>query len=244
MKIKKRIYSLALIIAVLYSVSLPANASDFALASNIEGNPKMATVLSNKHFMEELASEAPSSDLIDSANITRVEDNLIQFENNTLVASTVQGDVVIAKYQKKYAAILSVEDYTPSGSGSISRDTVDTSRTVHVYTTVDYSLVTDSVLEYAAVDKVTGYYTASGLNGTTLIKQELRIGQTGWTIGRFATQNEDYSIPVATTSWTKYPPSGWDPVCTTETNAIGATYTITMQRPSGSTWTVELENRL
>ncbi len=183
-------------------------------------------------------------------NLVSTEDGRICFESNTRLASPRSSDD--QNFRKDYAEILPASPEAAElilaevarGNGSKYLDTIDTSATAMIFTTIFYTTTTQNAHDLVALTKITGGYTTSGLSGTVITGHGVTYGQTGFAIGSFVTQNADKSYTASTTSWTIIPPSTWVPIADNNTSAIGAYYTLTLQRSSGYTWNVELLNNI
>lgn len=247
----KKLFSLLLITCMAFSFVPFVSASDsteteavsfdipsittFEIA--LKDVPLMANLFSNESFISELRTESPSADLINASNITKADNNCITFEKNHLLQTSKQENLTVSDFQKDVAMV-----YADS---SKSDSTIDSSLTVRIYSTIFYRKTSDSVgREQIKLTKVTGYYTKSGSDGTFIGSQNVRLGQTGFTQGSYKTQYKDYPLATSQSSWTLTPPSSWLPVYTSNNPVVGATYTVTLKRASGSTWSFDLSNNV
>lgn len=133
--------------------------------------------------------------------------------------------------------------------GSKEITAVDESQYVSAYTTINWTDVSVGPRNYVYLTSVTGGFSAEGTgayiaSGVRVNKQEITIGQTGFTAEGFKNQYTSPAIEtnVRSFSYGSSNFSNWLPVDSDsgETN-MGIYYVITLTRGT-STWTCEISN--
>ncbi len=202
--------------------------------------------------------EANIAAIIKEAKIIKYKENRLEFTTDKKVRTTIlENGTLSDQYIKSNLQVIPENDITMeslsnqfneyitlSDSFSNYKYKWDTSYTVKIYTTLYYSIVIQSGREMVKIDRIVGGYTASGLNGTTIIENKISYGQTGFTIGGYKTQNYLKTFAITTNSWTVYPLSSWVPVANNDSSIVGGYYWMKLKRPSGYTWNVGLENNV
>ena len=238
------------VIAFLLAVTMTANVNAEA-PSEITNtvNPVTAesnvldALIQNSTFRNDIAAEAPDAEMIDTKYLSQAKENYVIFEKDTIVsAKTMRNGSNCVQHKKDFAVVVAASDFTNVGSSTSSRNETDSSNSIRIYTTIYYDVLENDGREFNDLTKVTGYYNWTTSNGTTISNQNVRLGQTGWTIGSYATQYKDYSI--SSNNWTQYPVSSWEPVLAGNNDYVGATYTVTLRDSNGKTWIVELVNNI
>ncbi|MFR6106144.1 MAG: hypothetical protein ACLUI4_11410, partial [Faecalibacterium sp.] len=174
---------------------------------------RIGSVTVHSSLFAKMASESPEKDLITQSNIVKATDEMIQFEEKTVLdVQHLDDGSSLTSYRKDVATILPSEfptSISPCADGSINQDSWDSSNTVRAYTTIYYDIVKDSGdRSYYKLTKVTGKYYCNN-SATKITSQTLRIGQTGWTSNGYREQTKDFDIPASQKDWTKYPDSSW-----------------------------------
>lgn len=116
--------------------------------------------------------------------------------------------------------------------------------------TINYSTTTTNGKDYVSLTSISGGYTADGtgsiISGGVLVSSNsITYGASGVTTsGKKVTQSKTYDPGKASRSFSITPPSTWVSVAAeSEVAVVGANYTITLKRGTGS-WTCYLENNL
>jgi hypothetical protein len=111
----------------------------------------------------------------------------------------------------------------------------------NIYTTVYYDTITGyNNLSYTKMEKISGGWTMSGSDGTSVVSGYIVYNQTGYgssTGGHVAGQRA--STYKTNSSWTITVPSSWQGVIPGDAEAVGCTYIVTMQRPNGYQWSTD-----
>jgi hypothetical protein len=214
----------------------------------MEPSMRIGSVTVHSSLFAKMASESPEKDLITQSNIVKATDEMIQFEEKTVLdVQHLDDGSSLTSYRKDVATILPSEfptSISPCADGSINQDSWDSSNTVRAYTTIYYDIVKDSGdRSYYKLTKVTGKYYCNN-SATKITSQTLRIGQTGWTSNGYREQTKDFDIPASQKDWTKYPDSSWAGVLVDATNRVGCYYVVNIAAKTGKTWYVEISNNI
>ena len=214
----------------------------------MEPSMRIGSVTVHSSLFAKMASESPEKDLITQSNIVKATDEMIQFEEKTVLdVQHLDDGSSLTSYRKDVATILLSEfptSISPYADGSINQDSWDSSNTVRAYTTIYYDIVKDSGdRSYYKLTKVTGKYYCNN-SATKITSQTLRIGQTGWTSNGYREQTKDFDIPASQKNWTKYPDSSWAGVLVDATNRVGCYYVVNIAAKTGKTWYVEISNNI
>lgn len=208
-----------------------------------------ASFLENGGLVENTSSDqigVSLNDIIKDENIVYYDESIVQYQQKTLLSKS-RGIQDEASYALDVVTVFSADDMnTPAEMLNLARASFDkggqasdSSYTVTLYGRIYYNTTTvGGVLAYS-LTKVTGNYTTAGLNGTTITGQTVTIGQKGHNAPM--NQEKTYNYSASTTSFSLTPPSNWVPATTSPLSGTGMTYRMDLQRPSGSTWSAQLE---
>ena len=156
-------------------------------------------------------------------------------ENIVIVPKSVsEKDEILEEIQRSKAT-------TKSSGGSLYQYKWDKTGTVKIYSKVFFTKIKYKKMWYADITKVTGGYKSEG-NGVTRKSDTLTIGQEGKRKSDFKYKSYSKTYSNLGKSWSKTPPSSWEPVCIdTKPHTVGCTYKVTLKRGSSS-WSVTLDN--
>lgn len=225
--------------------------------SSSDSNMMLKSIMANKSFWNDLQAEAPVYGLISIDNIDTCDDDFVTFSSSELLNTYEENEMTVQEYRSDAAGIYytGADDViAPIDPGSVCSPAssidegpaVDKKSTVRIYSTIYYKKSTDNAgRTFVELTRVEGKYERIGVMSPT-INQTVTLGQTGWAVGGYKTQYEDYSMTAAFTSWFKLPPKTWVPILDepATTTAIGATYVIKLSMADGSNWRVELNNNI
>lgn len=235
-------FLLAVTMAVGANAEAPSDITDNANPVTAESDV-LDALMQDSTFRNDIAAEAPDAEMIDTKYLSQAKENYVVFEKDTIVsAKAMLNGSNCVQHKKDFAVVVAASDFTNVGSSSSSRNETDSSNSIRIYTTIYYDVLENDGREFDDLTKVTGYYNWTTSNGTTISKQNVRLGQTGWSIGSYVNQYKDYGI--SSNNWTQYPVSSWEPVLAGSNEYVGATYTVTLRGSDGQTWTVELSNNI
>lgn len=224
---KKWLYFSTLIAAVIISIII--SNSNLTLA-NEESNEVNLT----REFLQE-ASAYVENGIVVLKRERAVSTQSIQSEH-------VQ-DVVWLLPKEEYSSsdlLADIESFTYSrGSGHKYEEEYDSSLSVKAYTTIYYTTSTQNSDTYYSVTSVQGGVVILD-SWATVTNQKLTIGQVGF---RALGQIAHYTLTQL--SWSCSPPSTWMTVTDGDgMSTVGCFYEITIQRPNGYTWNLELLNNV
>lgn len=234
--------TMALIFAIIMATNANAEVThntNLAIGESVV----LDALVQDSAFLHDIAAEAPDAGMIDVKYLSQAKDNYVVFEKDTVISTKMKLDGSNSvQHKKDFAVVVATSDFTNVGGNSSSRNETDSSNSLRIYTTIYYDVLEIDGREFNALTEVTGYYTWTASNGTIISNQTVRLGQTGWAIGGYVTQYQDYGI--TSNNWTKYPASSWEPVLAGNNDVVGATYTVTLRGSNGKTWIVELVNNI
>lgn len=224
---KKWLYFSTLIMAVLISIII--SNSNLTLASE-ESNEVNLT----REFLQE-ATAYEENGIVVLKRERAVSTQSIQSEH-------IQ-DVVwlLPKEECSSSDLLAdIKSFTYSrGSGHKYEEDSDSSLSVKAYTTVYYTTSKQDILTYYSITSVQGGVVILD-SWVTVPNHKLTIGQVG---SRCFDQIAYY--PLTQSSWSCTPPSTWMAVTDGDgMGTVGCFYELTIKRPNGYTWKLELSNNL
>ena len=224
---KKWLYFSTLIAAVIISIII--SNSNLTLASE-ESNELNLT----REFLQE-ATAYEENGLVVLKRERAVSTQSIQSEH-------IQ-DVVWLLPKEEYSSsdlLADIKSFTYSrGSGHKYEEEHDSSLSVKAYTTVYYTTSKQDILTYYSITSVQGGVDILD-SWATISSQKLTIGQVG---SRTFDQIAYYNLVHL--SWSCIPPSTWLAVTDGDgMGTVGCFYEITIRRPNGYTWNLELSNNL
>ena len=192
----------------------------------------------------------------DSKSVSRVKSSITECKSTTLVLVPITEEAEETLLELinniKTTNIVGNSNYSVNARarGSNMIYDSDSAGCLSAYLTVQYSKTTLYGKEYVSLTGVSGGYTADGSgarlsSGVSVASQSVVYGASGIGInGRMAVQRNTYNPGRTIRSFSIVPPSNWVAVAAeSEVTMIGANYTITLRRGTGS-WTCYLENNL
>ena len=103
----------------------------------MEPSMRIGSVTVHSSLFAKMASESPEKDLITQSNIVKATDEMIQFEEKTVLdVQHLDDGSSLTSYRKDVATILPSEfptSISPCADGSINQDSWDSSNTVRAY---------------------------------------------------------------------------------------------------------------
>lgn len=194
-----------------------------------------------------------SNELISNDNLVSASFDRIEFTREIPTPSTFRTDgVTTAQTYLTETAVL-IPDNEEVANRIIAQlanmnhgEKIDTTSSVIIYTNVYYERVTGhSGLSYVDMININGGYNIVSANGTTVVAGELVYGQNGLrnTDGAFVVNGPSYLYTTAA-YWNTIMPASWPAVFPGDMGDVGCVYTVTLQRPNGYQWTVQLPNKV
>jgi len=222
---KKKIFMLIVAFAFVFSSVIPS----YAAKTNDAGSIK---------------------DLIDIQYLVSASSDRVEFSRTTLVGSAIKANSLtsVQSFAKENLALIPENETAAneimqvlSSGGSNYEYLNDISGTIKIYTTVYYDIVSGyNGLSYTDMSKITGGWTMSGANGTTVVDGYIAYMQSGFRASNGSFINQTASTNKTSSSWTITVPSSWQGVIPGDAGNIQCNYQVTMQRPSGYTWTTDM----
>lgn len=226
---KKWLYFSTLVMIVIISIII--SNSDLTLASE-ENNEVNLT----REFLQEATAYE------ENGMVVLKRERGVSTQNNAIESEHIQ-DVVWLLPNEGYSTsdlLNDLKSFTYSrGSGHKYEEDHDSSLSVKAYTTVYYTTSTKNSNTYYSITNVQGGIDIQD-SWATISYQDLRIGQ----VGRLGFDQILYYNPTSL-SWSYSPPSTWVSMTDADGMAVvGCSYKITIQRPNGYTWDLQLSNNI
>lgn len=167
-----------------------------------------------------------------SANGTLAKEVLTLIPNDDATASDITDAVAVMR-----------------ANNSTRLEDTDAAGCLTAYCVINWKTSNVGGAQYAALTSVSCGYKSQGStlgSGVSVASQSLMIGQTGFTTGKYVTQQKPISIATSSKSYTCTPPTSWAAVeVESGTAIIGATYTINLKRGTSShTWGCTITNNI
>lgn len=200
---------------------------------------RLAQVINNDSILSSIEECDNANGLICVENISRLENNLVEFSKTTLVETRSDGDITENDYVKEAIVVADTR-----ATGQLSDDAQDGAYTVHLYVTLYYTTQVSNGFTYYSITNASVRYTKANEHGTAIDSQSNTLIQTGTKItgGTTTSQKRTTTISTTKTSWVDYPPTSW---VATGVGAglavVGCEYKMTLKRVStGYTWSVSV----
>jgi hypothetical protein len=233
MKRYKVLVSMLMVISMIVVFCVPAFAADYDMCKANQ----FARLINNDEILKSI--EESDDDIICVENISRIEDDLVEFSKTTLLETKSEDGIIENDYVKEAIVIAD-----PNAYGQISDNAQDGAYTVHLYVTLYYTTQNSNNFTYYKITNASGRYTKANDNGTAISSQSNTLIQTGQKItgGTTTSQKRTVTLSVSKTSWADYPPSSWEATGVGAGLAMaGCEYKMTLKRVStGYTWSVSV----